>query len=45
MGSRSFQQMQRRKVSGVILFLMGCWDIAMIGYDVGGDNILGRMSK
>ncbi len=41
-GSRSLRRMHRRKDSGVSRFLMGHRDMAIRGYDVVGERMLGR---
>ncbi len=44
-GSLSLRWKDNRKVSGVIRFLMGYLDIAINGYDVVGESMLGRRWK
>jgi hypothetical protein len=36
------RRMERRKVSGAKQCFMQLWDIAMSGYDVWGERMLGR---
>ena len=44
-GSLSLRRIDNRKVNGVRQFLMGNRDIAINGYDVVGERMLGRRWK
>ena len=44
-GSLSLRLRDKRKVSGVRRFLIGHLDIAINGYDIAGDRMLGRRWK